>query len=82
VHRAFTTPLLNNQTSPTAKDKDLTDEISREESVVHTQRKASREEKDKEKYDSQPHELDLPLRFVGEEKVTTILLPSEVNSDR
>jgi hypothetical protein len=82
VHRALTTPPRKSQISPTDKYKDFIDEISSEESLVHTQRKERREEEGREKYVSQLNGFNIPLRFVAEEKVTRTLLASNENSAR
>jgi hypothetical protein len=84
VHRAFNTPLFNSNTSPGSINFPI-EEISREESLRHTQR----EDEGKEwevgevnlKSKSQSITFTTPARFEEEVKVTLILLPSEENSD-
>jgi hypothetical protein len=84
VHRAFNTPLFNSNRSPKPID-DPIEEISREESLIHTQREEERSmwEIDDEvlKRDPQLITFDTPPRFVEELKITIIWLPSEENSD-
>ena len=59
--------------------------ISRNESLIHTQRDEAREGEDNDlelKSNPQLNTFNTPARFVGDVKVTVILLPSDVNSDR
>jgi hypothetical protein len=87
VHRAFNTPAFRTNSSPTSITEPR-DEISREESLVHThsdeEGRIAGEEGEMIKSNSNPHAatFDTPPRLVGEVKVTMILLPSEENSDR
>jgi hypothetical protein len=87
VHRAFNTPAFRINASPTSITEPR-DEISREESLVHThseeEGRAAGEEGERINSNSNPHgaTFDTPPRLVGEVKVTVILLPSEENSER
>jgi hypothetical protein len=86
VHRAFNTPVFKVNTSPGSMNAPNED-ISSEESLVHTQREdEGREWNDVTELDLKrnPQEITFTTlpRLVGDVKVTCILLPSEENSDR
>jgi hypothetical protein len=88
VHLAFNTLPFRTNTSPTSTTEPR-EEISREESLVHTHSDEEgigvREEVDSRmNSNSNSHDatFDTPPRLVGKVKVIVILLPSEENSDR
>jgi len=61
--------------------EDPIEEISRDESLVHRNRHEERERGNEENHNAALNTLDTPPLFVEEVKVTTILLPSELNSE-
>jgi hypothetical protein len=85
VHRAFNTPLLTSNRSPGPISAPM-EEISSDESLVHTQRAEGERawEVSEEVLKSDPQEITFATlpRLVGELNVTLILLPSGENSDR
>jgi hypothetical protein len=81
VQRAFSSPSLNNQRSRPTLTDDPIEETTSEETVSQEQREViGRFTESNNKPQLNP--LIRPPRFVGEVKVTMILLPSEENSDR
>jgi hypothetical protein len=85
VQRAFHIPLLNSKRSP-GSIEDPIEEISRDESLVQTQRaeggRGCEVREEERKSDPQRMTFTTPPLLVGEVKVIMTLLASEENSDR
>jgi hypothetical protein len=92
VHRALNNPFFKTHTLPTRNEgaEDLSEEISREVSLVHTQRneegegvvKGGEGDGGEDRIEKKTPQFEDPAPLVGKVNVTVTLLPSEENSDR